>query len=216
MGWPKAPLPSPKLVWNGFSLDSGSSARISSIFCCGGCLYCNYISKPKLGHSRMSVDRTNLKSVLARLKAMRTSIPDGERVVQEHYAEDYGALLAIVQASLSEDLAFFELPPSTTVRVEGLSPGGIWVEHFSSKLLQLIAHVEAVLRAPLRIRDLTEDDWLNGLWPSAAMLAPEFPGVSRAPIELSPLQDRAQAISSSEYCHTAAARRSSWTRRRML
>ena len=23
-------------------------------------------------------------------------------------------------------------------------------------------------RAPLRIRDLTEDDWLNGLWPSAA------------------------------------------------
>ena len=43
------------------------------------------------------------------LKAMRTSIPDGERVVQEHYAEDYGALLA--QASLSEDLAFFELPP---------------------------------------------------------------------------------------------------------
>ena len=145
MGWPKAPLPSPKLVWNGFSLDSGSSARISSIFCCGGCLYCNYISKPKLGHSRMSVDRTNLKSVLARLKAMRTSIPEGERVVQEHYAEDYGALLAIVQASLSEDLAFFELPPSTTVRVKGLSPGGIWVEHFSSKLLQLIAHVEAVL-----------------------------------------------------------------------
>ena len=71
-------------------------------------------------------------------------------------------------------------------------------------------------RAPLRIRDLTEDDWLNGLWPSAAMLAPEFPGVSRAPIELSPLQDRAQAISYSEYCHTAAARRSSWTRRRML
>ena len=70
--------------------------------------------------------------------------------------------------------------------------------------------------APLRIRDLTEDDWLNGLWPSAAMLAPEFPGVSRAPIELSPLQDRAQAISYSEYCHTAAARRSSWTRRRML
>ena len=41
-----------------------------------------------------------------------------------------------------------------------------------------------ILRAPLRIRDLTEDDWLNGLWPSAAMLAPEFPGVSRAPIEL--------------------------------
>ena len=72
------------------------------------------------------------------------------------------------------------------------------------------------IRAPLRIRDLTEDDWLNGLWPSAAMLAPEFPGVSRAPIELSPLQDRAQAISYSEYCHTAAARRSSWTRRRML
>ena len=72
------------------------------------------------------------------------------------------------------------------------------------------------LRAPLRIRDLTEDDWLNGLWPSAAMLAPEFPGVSRAPIELSPLQDRAQVISYSEYCHTAAARRSSWTRRRML
>ena len=78
----------------------------------------------------MSVDRTNLKSVLARLKAMRTSIPDGERVVQEHYAEDYGALLAIVQASLSEDLAFFELPPSTTVRVEGLSPGGIWGRTF--------------------------------------------------------------------------------------
>ena len=72
------------------------------------------------------------------------------------------------------------------------------------------------LWAPLRIRDLTEDDWLNGLWPSAAMLAPEFPGVSRAPIELSPLQDRAQVISYSEYCHTAAARRSSWTRRRML
>ena len=75
---------------------------------------------------------------------------------------------------------------------------------------------ESNTRAPLRIRDLTEDDWLNGLWPSAAMLAPEFPGVSRAPIELSPLQDRAQAISYSEYCHTAAARRSSWTRRRML
>ena len=75
---------------------------------------------------------------------------------------------------------------------------------------------ELCLRAPLRIRDLTEDDWLNGLWPSAAMLAPEFPGVSRAPIELSPLQDRAQVISYSEYCHTAAARRSSWTRRRML
>ncbi len=70
--------------------------------------------------------------------------------------------------------------------------------------------------APLRIRDLTEDDWLNGLWPSAAMLAPGFPGVSRAPIELFPLQDRAQAISYSEYCHTAAARRFSWTRRRML
>ena len=68
----------------------------------------------------------------------------------------------------------------------------------------------------LRIRDLTEDDWLNGLWPSAAMLAPGFPGVFRAPIELFPLQDRAQAISCSEYCHTAAARRSSWTRRRML
>ena len=70
--------------------------------------------------------------------------------------------------------------------------------------------------APLRIRDLTEDDWLNGLWPSAAMLAPGFPGVSRAPIGLFPLQDRAQAISYSEYCHTAAARRFSWTRRRML
>ena len=70
--------------------------------------------------------------------------------------------------------------------------------------------------ATLRIRDLTEDDWLNGLWPSAAMLAPGFPGVSRAPIELFPLQDRAQAISYSEYCHTAAARRFSWTRRRML
>ena len=38
------------------------------------------------------------------------------------------------------------------------------------------------------------------------MLAPGFPGVSRAPIELFPLQDRAQAISYSEYCHTAAAR----------
>ena len=74
----------------------------------------------------------------------------------------------------------------------------------------------AIYRAPLRIRDLTEDDWLNGLWPSAAMLAPGFPGVFRAPIELFPLQDRAQAISYSEYCHTAAARRSSWTRRRML
>ena len=73
-----------------------------------------------------------------------------------------------------------------------------------------------LLRAPLRIRDLTEDDWLNGLWPSAAMLAPGFPGVSRAPIGLFPLQDRAQAISYSEYCHTAAARRFSWTRRRML
>ena len=72
------------------------------------------------------------------------------------------------------------------------------------------------IRAPLRIRDLTEDDWLNGLWPSAAMLAPGFPGVSRAPIGLFPLQDRAQAISYSEYCHTAAARRFSWTRRRML
>ena len=71
-------------------------------------------------------------------------------------------------------------------------------------------------RAPLRIRDLTEDDWLNGLWPSAAMLAPGFPGVFRAPIELFPLQDRAQAISYLEYCHTAAARRFSWTRRRML
>ena len=72
------------------------------------------------------------------------------------------------------------------------------------------------IRAPLRILDLTEDDWLNGLWPSAAMLAPGFPGVSRAPIELFPLQDRAQAISYSEYCHTAAAGRFSWTRRRML
>ena len=71
-------------------------------------------------------------------------------------------------------------------------------------------------RAPLRIRDLTEDDWLNGLWPSAAMLAPGFPGVFRAPIELFPLQDRAQAISYPEYCHTAAARRFSWSRRRML
>ena len=70
--------------------------------------------------------------------------------------------------------------------------------------------------APLRIRDLTEDDWLNGLWPSAAMLAPGFPGVFRAPIELFPLQDRAQAISYPEYCHTAAARRFSWSRRRML
>ena len=76
--------------------------------------------------------------------------------------------------------------------------------------------IENMLWAPLRIRDLTEDDWLNGLWPSAAMLAPGFPGVFRAPIELFPLQDRAQAISCSEYCHTAAARRSSWTRRRML
>ncbi len=85
---------------------------------------------------------------------MRTSIPDGERVVQEHYAEDYGALLAIVQASLSEDLAFFELPPSTTVRVEGLSPGGIWVEHFSSKLLQLIAHVEAVLSESSEVMEI--------------------------------------------------------------
>ena len=82
--------------------------------------------------------------------------------------------------------------------------------------LTIATFVALNLRAPLRIRDLTEDDWLNGLWPSAAMLAPEFPGVSRAPIELSPLQDRAQAISYSEYCHTAAARRSSWTRRRML
>ena len=76
--------------------------------------------------------------------------------------------------------------------------------------------VETFYRAPLRIRDLTEDDWLNGLLPSAAMLASGFPGVSRAPIELFPLQDRAQAISYSEYCHTAAARRFSWTRRRML
>ena len=74
----------------------------------------------------------------------------------------------------------------------------------------------ACIGAPLRIRDLTEDDWLNGLLPSAAMLASGFPGVSRAPIELFPLQDRAQAISYSEYCHTAAARRFSWTRRRML
>ena len=81
---------------------------------------------------------------------------------------------------------------------------------------RMIAEPVPIFRAPLRIRDLTEDDWLNGLWPSAAMLAPEFPGVSRAPIELSPLQDRAQVISYSEYCHTAAARRSSWTRRRML
>ena len=53
---------------------------------------------------------------------------------------------------------------------------------------------DGYIRAPLRIRDLTEDDWLNGLWPSAAMLAPGFPGVSRAPIELFPLQDRAQAL----------------------
>ena len=74
----------------------------------------------------------------------------------------------------------------------------------------------SAFRAPLRIRDLTEDDWLNGLWPSAAMLAPGFPGVFRAPIELFPLQDRAQAISYPEYCHTAAARRFSWSRRRML
>ena len=81
----------------------------------------------------------------------------------------------------------------------------------------LAEHTKVIgIRAPLRIRDLTEDDWLNGLWPSAAMLAPGFPGVSRAPIELFPLQDRAQAISYSEYCHTAAARRFSWTRRRML
>ena len=76
--------------------------------------------------------------------------------------------------------------------------------------------LSALYRAPLRIRDLTEDDWLNGLWPSAAMLAPGFPGVFRAPIELFPLQDRAQAISYPEYCHTAAARRFSWSRRRML
>ena len=98
---------------------------------------------------------------------MRTSIPDGERVVQEHYAEDYGALLAIVQASLIEDLAFFELPPSTTVRVKGLSPGGIWVEHFSSKLLQLIAHVEAVLSESSEVMEIgtlfnsTRDDELR-------------------------------------------------------
>ena len=73
-----------------------------------------------------------------------------------------------------------------------------------------------ILWAPLKIRDLTEDDWLNGLWPSAAILAPGFPGVFRAPIELFPLQDRAQAISYPEYCHTAAAGRFSWSRRRML
>ena len=117
-----------------------------------------------------------------------------------------------------------------------IEPGSPWEngynESFNSKLRDEILNTEIFYtlkeakvlierwrhhyRAPLRIRDLTEDDWLNGLWPSAAMLAPEFPGVSRAPIELSPLQDRAQAISYSEYCHTAAARRSSWTRRRML
>ena len=34
--------------------------------------------------------------------------------------------------------------------------------------------------------------------------------------ELFPPQDRPQAVSFSEYRHTAAARRSSWTRRRML
>ena len=92
-------------------------------------------------------------------------------------------------------------------------------DFFSSLLERLSAsnrRADKQLWAPLRIRDLTEDDWLNGLWPSAAMLAPGFPGVSRAPIELFPLQDRAQAISYSEYCHTAAARRFSWTRRRML
>ncbi|MBT4711662.1 MAG: TIGR02391 family protein [Alphaproteobacteria bacterium] len=94
----------------------------------------------------MSIDRKQLKSTLAKLKAIRTSIPVGERVIQEHYADDYGALLAEVQAALGdEDLAFFTLPPSTPVRIEGLSPGGIWVEHFNSKLLQLIAHLEAAL-----------------------------------------------------------------------
>ena len=40
--------------------------------------------------------------------------------------------------------------------------------------------------------------------------------VFHAPIELFPPQDRPQAVSFSEYRHTAAARRSSWTRRRML
>ncbi len=51
---------------------------------------------------------------------------------------------------------------------------------------------------------------------SSSHAGAEIFGVFHAPIELFPLQDRPQAVSSSEYRHTAAARRSSWTRRRML
>ena len=51
---------------------------------------------------------------------------------------------------------------------------------------------------------------------SSSHAGAEIFGVFHAPIELFPPQDRPQAVSFSEYRHTAAARRSSWTRRRML
>ena len=70
--------------------------------------------------------------------------------------------LACMLRSGSEENTTEAGPPNSRARITPIC---------AASPLTTAARGNLRLRAPLRIRDLTEDDWLNGLWPSAAMLA---------------------------------------------